>query len=102
MAKSLQIDLCHTEYSGELRHFFPDKQVTLIHGGPMLINSTYPAKFRKALLKATTKTGVQVILSDKISPEAVPQNGIVTTESGIDVPADIVVSNPRICCSSGC
>ncbi|KAF8761250.1 Pyridine nucleotide-disulfide oxidoreductase [Rhizoctonia solani] len=80
------------EYAGELRYFMPDKRVTIVHGAPMIINATYPPKFRKSLYNGLTKMGVNVILGDKISPEAIPQDGIVTTESGKQIQADLVIN----------
>ncbi|CAE6430605.1 hypothetical protein ACGC1H_001242 [Rhizoctonia solani] len=80
------------EYAGELRHFMPDKKVTIVHGAPMIINATYPPKFRKSLYNALTKLGVDIILGDKISPEVVPEEGVVTTEGGKRVQADLVIN----------
>ncbi|KAG8743414.1 hypothetical protein FRC10_012079 [Ceratobasidium sp. 414] len=80
------------EYVGELRHFMPNKKVTVVHGGNELMNRTYPPKFRKALFSAITKMGVQVILGDKISPTVVPEGGIVTTEKGQQIEADLVIN----------
>ncbi|KAG8766947.1 hypothetical protein FRC12_006557 [Ceratobasidium sp. 428] len=79
------------EYAGELRHYFPEKKVVVIHGGKELMNKTYPAKFRQSILGATQKLGVEVVLGDKISPKAVPEGGYVTTNSGKRIRADIVV-----------
>lgn len=70
----------------------PDKEVTIVHSAGMLSNSTYPEKFRKALYGAVTKLGAQVVLGDKVSPDAVPEDGYVVTESGKRISADIVVS----------
>jgi NADH dehydrogenase FAD-containing subunit len=80
------------EYAGELRYFMPDKKVTIVHGAPMIINATYPPKFRKSLYNGLTKMGVDVILGDKISPETIPRDGVVTTEGGKQIQADLVVS----------
>ncbi|CUA73635.1 Apoptosis-inducing factor homolog B [Dictyostelium discoideum] [Rhizoctonia solani] len=79
------------EYAGELRHFLPDKKVTIVHGAPMIINATYPPKFRKSVYSGLTKLGVDVILGDKISPDVTPQDGIVTTEGGKEIEADLVI-----------
>ena len=56
------------------------------------MNQTYPSKFRKALLDATTKLGVEVVLGDRISTNVVPEGGYVTTEQGKRIRADVVVS----------
>jgi NADPH-dependent 2,4-dienoyl-CoA reductase/sulfur reductase-like enzyme len=80
-----------SEYAGEIRHYYPDKKVTVVHGGKELVNKTYPTKFRRSILDATEKLGVQVVLGDKLSPQAVPEGGYVTTERGQRIRADIVV-----------
>ncbi|KAG8741142.1 hypothetical protein FRC12_015758 [Ceratobasidium sp. 428] len=79
------------EYAGELRHYFPEKKVTVIHGGRELMNKSYPAKFRQSILDATQKLGVEVVLGDKVSPKVVPEGGYVTTDNGARIRADIVV-----------
>ncbi|KAG9074073.1 hypothetical protein FRC06_010963, partial [Ceratobasidium sp. 370] len=80
------------EYAGELHHYFPEKKVTVIHGGKELMNKTYPAKFRQSILDATRKLGIDVVLGDKISQNAVPEGGYVTTERGKRTRADMVVA----------
>ena len=80
------------EYAGELRHYAHNKKVTMLHAQNELMNQTYPSKFRKALLDATAKLGVEVILGDRISTHVVPEGGYVTTENGKRVRADFVVS----------
>ncbi|KAH7311187.1 FAD/NAD(P)-binding domain-containing protein [Rhizoctonia solani] len=79
------------EYAGEIQHYHPDKKVVIIHGGKELMNKTYPVKFRRSLLDAVTKKGAEVILGDKISPDVVPQDGYVTTQSGKRIRADLVI-----------
>ncbi|KAG8732947.1 hypothetical protein FRC11_009824 [Ceratobasidium sp. 423] len=79
------------EYTGEIQHYYPDKKIVIIHGGNELMNKTYPTKFRRSLLDAVTKKGVQVVLGDKISPDVVPQDGYVTTQSGKRIRADLVI-----------
>ncbi|CAE7176922.1 unnamed protein product, partial [Rhizoctonia solani] len=79
------------EYAGEIQHYYPEKKVIIVHGGSELMNSTYPAKFRKSLLDAVTEKGAQVILGDKISVDAVPKDGYVTTQSGKLIRADLVI-----------
>ncbi|KAG8697585.1 hypothetical protein FRC09_007762 [Ceratobasidium sp. 395] len=80
------------EYIGELHHFMPNKKITIVHGNNELMNTTYPLKFRKALFNAITKMGVQVVLGDKISPTFVPEGGIVVTEKGKQIEADLVIN----------
>ena len=80
------------EYAGEIRHYYPEKNVTIVHGGSELANKTYPAKYRKSLLEAVTKMGAHVILGDKVSPTAVPESGYVVTEKGQCIQVDLVIT----------
>ncbi|ELU43291.1 pyridine nucleotide-disulfide oxidoreductase domain-containing protein [Rhizoctonia solani AG-1 IA] len=79
------------EYAGEIQHYYPGKKITIIHGVTELMNSTYPHKFRKSLLDALTKKGAHVVLGDKISPDVLPEDGYVTTQSGTRIRADLVI-----------
>ncbi|QRV76818.1 apoptosis-inducing factor 2 [Ceratobasidium sp. AG-Ba] len=79
------------EYAGELRHYTPEKEVTLVHAQKELMNQTYPSKYRKSLLDGITKLGVKVILGDRISTNVVPENGYVTTEGGERIRADMII-----------
>ncbi|KAF8599297.1 FAD/NAD(P)-binding domain-containing protein [Ceratobasidium sp. AG-I] len=79
------------EYAGEIAHYAPGKKVTLIHSPKGLMNNVYSNKFRKALLDATTKLGVEAILGDRISPDVIPNNGFVRTEQGKRIQADLVI-----------
>ncbi|KAG8742128.1 hypothetical protein FRC10_001998 [Ceratobasidium sp. 414] len=80
------------EYAGELRHFAPEKKVTLIHAQKELMNQAYVHKYRKSLLDGVTKLGVKVILEDRISTQVVPENGYVTTEAGQRIRVDMVIT----------
>lgn len=80
------------EYAGEIAHYAPNKKVTLVHRQNGLVNEVYSDKFRKSLLDATTKLGTEVILGDRISPDIASENGVVTTEQGKRIKADLVVS----------
>ncbi|KAF8666782.1 Pyridine nucleotide-disulfide oxidoreductase [Rhizoctonia solani] len=79
------------EYAGEIRHYHPEKKVTLIHGGEELMNDTYVAEFRQSVLDAMISTGVEVILDDRIPPQATLIDGFMTSENGRRIPADLVV-----------
>ncbi|CAE6410514.1 unnamed protein product [Rhizoctonia solani] len=79
------------EYAGEIRHYYPEKRVTLIHGGKALLNDTYVTKFRQSLLDAMVSRGVEVVLEDKIAPEATPRDGYVVSENGRRIRTDLVI-----------
>ncbi|KAG8950633.1 hypothetical protein FRC04_007257 [Tulasnella sp. 424] len=78
------------ELSGELKHYYPDKNVTLIHGDSLLMNTTYPDKFRTRVADKWKAMGVNLILGDRAS---VPQGEYttITTEKGRAIKADLVV-----------
>ncbi|KIO28783.1 hypothetical protein M407DRAFT_242857 [Tulasnella calospora MUT 4182] len=79
-----------TELSGELKHFYPNKHVTLVHAEEYLLNATYPPKFRKTVTDNLKGYGINVILDDKATLPEQPFTS-VTTEKGQKVDADLVV-----------
>ncbi|KAG8972930.1 hypothetical protein FRB90_010091 [Tulasnella sp. 427] len=79
-----------TEFSGELKHFYPNKHITLVHADEYLLNATYPPKFRKIVTENIKSYGVNVILNDKASLPAEPYTSI-TTEKGQTIDADLVL-----------
>ncbi|KAG8895160.1 hypothetical protein FRC00_007869 [Tulasnella sp. 408] len=78
------------ELAGELKHFYPNKHVTLIHAQESLLNAVYPPKFRKRVTDNLRSYGVNVILEDKATVPTQPYTS-VTTEKGEKVDADLVV-----------
>jgi len=85
------------ESAGELKDQFPNKKVTIVHGDDMLVNKTYPNKFRKALDKSLKARGVEIVYNDFV--DDVPAEGVVgvTTRNGRKLDADVVVltTGPR-------
>lgn len=57
----------------------------------MLLNKTYPDKFRRAIAKSLTAHGVQLVYDDYI--DDFPAEGVVgvTTRNGKKLDADLVV-----------
>ncbi|KAG8904173.1 hypothetical protein FRB99_002121 [Tulasnella sp. 403] len=78
------------EMAGEIRHFHPNKRVTIVHSQDYLLNDVYPDKFRKRVVDKARANGTDVILNDRAS---VPQGqySSVTTEKGVNIEADLVV-----------
>lgn len=74
--------------------------MTVVHSEKLLVNSTYPDKFRKDIERRARRKGIDFILGDKLD---VPPEGTVgvTTHNGKQIPdADLVVSTaPMLTCS---
>ena len=57
------------EMVGELRHYHPRVEVTLVHNGAALVSnaaSMAPEKFQKSILEVVEKGGVKVLLNDSV------------------------------------
>ncbi|KAF8527679.1 FAD/NAD(P)-binding domain-containing protein [Gautieria morchelliformis] len=77
------------ELAGELKQFYPDKKITIVHGGKKLLNKAYPDKVRKDVERRIRHRGVEVILDDFIDP--LPEGTPVTTRKGVKLNADLIV-----------
>ncbi|KAJ7161388.1 FAD/NAD(P)-binding domain-containing protein [Mycena crocata] len=79
------------EYAGEIKDVWPDKEVTIVHGEDAIMNSTYPANFRKGLEKGLHARGINVILEDFV--DEIPPVGPATvkTRKGNVIDADLVI-----------
>lgn len=64
----------------------------MVHGDNMLLNKTYPDKYRLAFAKALKARGVDIIYNDFI--HNIPAEGVVgvTTRNGKYLDADLVVN----------
>jgi NADH dehydrogenase FAD-containing subunit len=67
-------------------------KITIVHGDNMLLNKTYPDKYRLGLAKGLKARGVDIIYNDFI--HNIPAEGIVgvTTRNGKNLDADLVVN----------
>ncbi|TDL21315.1 FAD/NAD(P)-binding domain-containing protein [Rickenella mellea] len=81
------------ELAGELRDASPHprKKITIVHGGGMLINDTYPDKFRIGLEKSFRARDIDVVLGDYVDAQEPDGEGRVTTRRGRVIKADLVV-----------
>jgi NADH dehydrogenase FAD-containing subunit len=77
------------EYAGEIKDFFPNTKVTIVHSAAEAMNNTYPDKFRKRLEKDFRARGVDFIFNDYI--DDFEQTGTITTRNGKQIGADLVV-----------
>ncbi|KIY46256.1 FAD/NAD(P)-binding domain-containing protein [Fistulina hepatica ATCC 64428] len=90
---SVGVELC-----AELKEYHPvtlldvDKRVTLVHGTEMLLNKTYPPKFRQSVERRLKAKGVEVICNQSIDkiPEG-PCSAVVTRQGDL-LEADLVLA----------
>ncbi|KAI0925018.1 hypothetical protein AcW2_005722 [Taiwanofungus camphoratus] len=80
------------ETAGELRDAYPDKKITIIQADKMLLNPTYPHRYRQDIERRVRARGIDIIFDDLV--DYIPELGTVgiVTRSGRTVPtADLVV-----------
>ncbi|KAG9044217.1 hypothetical protein FS837_008612 [Tulasnella sp. UAMH 9824] len=78
------------ELSGELKHYYPNKNITLVQNDESLLNATYPEKFRTRVARKWKDLGVNLVLGDRAT---IPQGEYtsLTTEKGRTIKADLIV-----------
>ncbi|KAJ7040419.1 FAD/NAD(P)-binding domain-containing protein [Mycena alexandri] len=69
-----------------------EKEVTIVHGDTGIMNSTYPAGFRKGLTKSLEARGINVLLGDYVDEIPAPGPTTVKTRKGSVLDADLVVA----------
>ncbi|KAH6916250.1 hypothetical protein BKA70DRAFT_1255135 [Coprinopsis sp. MPI-PUGE-AT-0042] len=79
------------ELAGEIRDFYPDTKVTIVHRDSELFNAGYPSRFRRAALRRIQQAGAEVILDDSLEQLEPSSTGTVTTVKGKVIQADLVV-----------
>ncbi|GBE85351.1 FAD/NAD(P)-binding domain-containing protein [Sparassis crispa] len=80
------------ETAGEIKDAFPNKKVTIVQSGSMLLNSTYPDKFRKNIERRVRQRGVNIIFNEFVDEFPAPGAVGVRTRSGKEfLTADLVV-----------
>ena len=90
----MQLDTCLSlEYAGEIKDFFPNKKVTIVHSDSQLLNSAYPDKYRKRVQKDITSRGVNIIFNEYVDDfETVP----ASTRSKRSLEGDLMVRTPWV------
>jgi len=80
------------ESAGEIRDIYPEKKITLVHGGSQLFSAAYPDKFRKAVETSLRARNIDIILGDFI--DTIPEPGVtpITTRSGKTLEGDLVIA----------
>jgi NADH dehydrogenase FAD-containing subunit len=80
------------ELAGELKDVWPEKDVTIVHREHLLLNKTYPDRFRMLVARNLTERGVRIHLSNTVKdvPEE-PGSATITTQDGLELGADLVL-----------
>ncbi|KAG8928031.1 hypothetical protein FRC03_009299 [Tulasnella sp. 419] len=78
------------ELAGEIRHYHPDSNVTLIQASEELFNDTYAMKFRRRSLEAMENLGVRVLLHDRVGIPQIPVKEVMTL-NGVKVKTDLII-----------
>ncbi|TFK19271.1 FAD/NAD(P)-binding domain-containing protein [Coprinopsis marcescibilis] len=79
------------EFSGEIKHYYPEKTVTIVHRGKQLLNDLYPEWWRNQVVDKTRSMGIDVLLQDQLESVETSSEGTVTTKKGQVIAADLVV-----------
>lgn len=82
------------ELAGEIRHFFPEKQVTVVDVAPDILTGPYDQELREELKRQLEKLGVELVLGSPLealpaSPPATTAPVSVETAAGTRIEADI-------------
>lgn len=85
------------ELSGELRDEYPDKKITIIHNQTLVLNQTYPVKFRERVGAQFKARNIEFILNDTVESFPALDSGEVVLKSGKTLQTDLIVrtSGPR-------
>lgn len=79
------------ELAADAKGMYPDKNVTLIHSRPRLLNHFGPG-LHDAAMKTMKELGVEVVLEERLVSET-EENGVITLQSGKEIPCDLLVSH---------
>jgi len=85
------------ELSGELRDEYPTKKITIVHSHTLVLNQTYPVKFRKMVGAQFKARDIDFVLNDSVESFPESDSGEVGLKSGQKIHADLIVrtSGPR-------
>jgi len=79
------------ELSGELRDQYPKKKITIVQSEPMLLNSTYPDKFRMYMGELVRNHNIDMVLNEYVSSIPDSGSGEVILRSGKKITADCII-----------
>ncbi|KAJ7158526.1 hypothetical protein C8R46DRAFT_1109448 [Mycena filopes] len=80
------------ELAGELKDRWPAKEVTIVHGHSLLLNDTYPVKFRALVAAGLEARGVKFLFNQVVGGDDLHASTVVT-RTGLElcVIADLIV-----------
>ncbi|KIY68526.1 FAD/NAD(P)-binding domain-containing protein [Cylindrobasidium torrendii FP15055 ss-10] len=78
------------ELAGEIKDVWPNKPVTIVHNQRLLLNDTYPDKFRRRMEQGLHARGIVTVFEDSVG-ELAPGVTSITTQKGKTLSADLVV-----------
>lgn len=78
-----------SELAGEIKDIYPTKEVTIVHSQRLLLNDTYPDKYRTSVARGLAARGVKIHLDDVV--ENIPTIGAITTRGGLELSADLII-----------
>jgi hypothetical protein len=73
--------------------FQQNKQITVVHGEPLLLNPAYPEKYRKRVQKQWEARGIKFALGDFVDSFPESGTGEIVFRSGKKMTTDLVVSS---------
>ncbi|KAG6860558.1 hypothetical protein C0995_009840 [Termitomyces sp. Mi166 len=94
---SLSLSMMHclmycTEFAGEIKDLDPSKNVTIVHSDSMLLNKTYPDKFRKDVERRLRARDVNLFLGDIAPDDALTTSSThITTRNGTILTPDLII-----------
>ncbi|KAH9476010.1 Ferroptosis suppressor protein 1 [Psilocybe cubensis] len=78
------------ELAGEIKDLDQNKNVTIVHAQPLLLNDSYPERWRRRTAKDLEARGVNLVLGEYVD-EVEVVDGKVSTRSKKSIKADLVV-----------
>ncbi|KAJ6462354.1 hypothetical protein C8R47DRAFT_98046 [Mycena vitilis] len=79
------------EYALQIKAVWPEKKVTIVHGGTGIMNVTYPVHVREELERQLRASGVDIIFGDYIDEIPPPGPTAIRTRKGKIMETDLVI-----------
>lgn len=77
------------ELAGEIRDIYPDKTITLIHGGDILLPGDHNPELGRRAQAVLERRNIRVILGEMLSVKPI-DHGTLTLSSGKQITADLI------------